>query len=259
MNSTELGCLVSSYQHRRPSLYDSHSFYYISKLVLAISSVSSPISAVGNCLVMVAIMRTPYLHTPDNILVGALAVADCLIGAVVQPMLMAVMIKPDVFLRICPFVTAYTLVGFVCSNSVSLMAAVSGERCMALFQPLRYSSIVTNNKAFITALLIWFVWVVAGCCSCFGGVLFTIGQTFAGIVWFASCIIIGASYIKICLLVRHHRRQIHAQHAAISSANTNTASQAKIAVTMGYVIGLSLLCYLPTTFVCQIFLHHQAA
>lgn len=253
MNSTELDCLVSSYQHRKPSLFESHSFFYVSKVVLSLCCVSSPVSVVGNILVFLAIMRTSYLHTPDNILVGALAVNDCLVGAVVQPMSMALMIKTSDFLGSCPFVTAYTLVGFVCSNSVSLMAAISWERCMALFRPLRYSSLVTNNRAFIVALLIWFAWIVAACCSCFGGVIFTTGQILAGIVWFASCIIIGASYIKICLLVRHHRRQIHAQHEATSNTNTSTAAQTKLAVTMGYVIGISLLCYLPTSFVCQLF------
>lgn len=254
MNSTGLDCLVLSYQHRRPSLYESHSFFYVSKLVLALSCVSSPVSSVGNGLVLLAIIRTSYLHTPDNILVGALAVADCAIGVVVQPMTMTIMIKTSVSFGSCPFVTAYTLAGFVCSSSVSLMAAISGERCIALFYPLRYNSLVTNNRAFTVALLIWFAWVVAACCSCFGGVVFTIGQVFAGIVWFSSCVIVGGSYIKICLLVRHHRRQIHAQHhAAASNVTANTASQAKLAITMGYIIGLSLLCYLPTTLVCQIF------
>jgi hypothetical protein len=60
----------------------------------------------------------------------------------------------------------------------------------------------------------------------------------------------------IIFLVRHHRRQIQSQQAAVST-NTDTVSQTKLSITMGYVIGVSLFCYTPAWFVSQLYMSND--
>jgi hypothetical protein len=217
---------------------------------VAINCLSSPVSAIGNGLVFMVTFRTPSLQTPANILIGSLALADFLIGAVVQPMLTALVVNINLYLS-CLYVDSYTFVAVGCSAaSVTFMAAVSCERYVALFFPMRYPTLVNNTRAFIVAAIIWIIWIAITCGLLQSGLF---GQVIAGAVWFASCFAIGLSYFKILLLVRHHRRQIQSQEAAVST-NADTASQTKIAITMGYVIGVTLLCYIPAALVMLLYL-----
>jgi hypothetical protein len=231
-------------------LYDTDSFYYISRIIVAINSLTSPVSAIGNGLVLMAIVKNPSLRTPDNILIGSLALADFLIGAVIQPMLTALVVNRNLYLS-CLYVDSYTLITFGCGAvSVTFMAAVSYERYVALFFPMRYPTLVNNTRAFIVAAGVLILWI-AIMCVLSKSVLF--GQVIAGTVWFASCFAIAFSYFKILLLVRHHRRQSQSQQAAVSP-NTDTASQTKLAITMGYVIGVSLASYIPAASFCEVYL-----
>jgi hypothetical protein len=217
---------------------------------VAINCLSSPVSAIGNGLVLMALVRTPSLHTSANVLIGSLALTDFLIGAVVQPMLTALVVNINLYLS-CLYVDSSALIAFgYSSSSVTFMAAVSCERYIALFFPMRYPTLVNNTRAFIVAAIIWILWI-AIMCVLSQRVLF--GQVIGGIVWFASCFAISFSYFKILLLVRHHRRQIQSQQAAVST-NTNTASQTKLAITMGYVIGVSLVSYIPAASLCEMYL-----
>jgi hypothetical protein len=137
-----------------------------------------------------AIVRTPSLHTPANILIGSLALADFLIGAVVQHMLTALVVTRHLYLS-CLCVDSFTFIGAVCvSVSVTSMAAVSCERYVALFFPMRYPTLFNNTRAFILVVGVWILWIVIMCILT-QSMLF--GHIVGGPVWFASCFAIGLS------------------------------------------------------------------
>lgn len=226
-------------------IYETKGFYYTSKAVTALNFFSSPVSAIGNGLVLLAILRTPSLHTPANILIGAMCVVDFLTGVIVQQMSTAFMLSHHLRLS-CAFATLMIFVGLACvCTSVSLMAAISVDRYLALFYALRYNVLVTNNRACLLIFAVCAFWSTIIGITIINLNCFYISIAVGSLAWLIMCIAIVYSYIKIIFLRRHHSRQIQAQHAAVSMP-TETASHSKLAVTMGYVIGVALVCYLPT-------------
>jgi hypothetical protein len=260
MNGTAKESILWYSEQMNPIFYSSESFYYVKRIIVAINCLSSPVSAIGNGLVLMAIITTPCLHTPANILIGSLALADFLIGAVVQPMSVAFVMNKSLFLNYS-YQDSVAFLGIVCTSiSVTLMGAVSCERYMALFLHLRYNTLVTNTRASIVALVIWLFWLTIAFSYVLGArdqYLVIADQIAFVLGWIVSSVAIGTSYIKIFFLVRHHRRQILSQQAAVFAVSPNTLSQTKLAITMGYVIGLSTLCYVPTTIVFQVFVAYR--
>lgn len=253
MNSTKnsTDCIFWTSGHLNPINFDSSSFFYVSRAVVTINCLTSPVSAIGNGLVLLTIMTTASLQNPSNILIASLALSDFLIGLIVQPLFSVVTMHKSLFIS-CNYQDSITFIGFLCTSiSATLMAAVSCERYMALFLHLRYNTLVTNKRVIIAVLIIWIYWIADTSAFFLGGVAFILGQIFCTIAWLLSSFAISLSYFKIFGLVRHHRRQIHSQQTADSRASS---SQTKMAITMGYVIWASLLCYMPTTIVFQWFM-----
>jgi len=213
-----------------------------------------PVASIGNFLVLVAMIKTPSLHTIANIFIGALAFSDFLIGIILQPMMIASLTTMNLFLE-CVFQDTITFIGFLAtSTSVSLMAVVSFERYLCLFLHLRYASIITTKRAFGFVVAVWLYWIVDAMAFFPGGSFFIAAQVFCGLAWMTSSVVITLCYVKIVLLVRKHQRQIRNQMAVNTETVSETKSQAKLAITMGYVIWASILCYTPTTVAFQMFI-----
>lgn len=259
MNSTDKlpDCMFWTRGQLNPENYDSNSFGYISIVCAALTCVSFPISSLGNLLVLIAMIKTPALHTTANVFIGSLAFSDFLIGAFMQPMLITVFTKRRWFLD-CAFQDYLTYFGIIfTSTSASLMAAVSCERYICLFFHLRYQSLVTPKRCFIIVIIIWLYWIADTSLFLPGGGYSIAAQVFCTLGWGFSPIAIGFCYFKILGLVRHHRSQIQSQQVTTTSGGQSTSpnnSQAKLAVTMGYVIWASIACYTPTTVVTQMYL-----
>lgn len=255
MNSTKdaSDCIFWTPGHLNPLNFDSSSFFYVSRAVVTINCLSSPVSAIGNGLVLLTILTTVSLQNPSNVLIASLALSDFLIGLIMQPLFTAVVLHKSLFLS-CTYQDSITFIGFLCSSiSATLMAAVSCERYMALFLHLRYNTLVTIKRVILVVLGIWIYWIVDSSAFFPGGVAFILGQIFCTLAWLLSSFAISFSYFKIFGLVRHHRRQIHSQQTTDPKASVSS-SQTKMAITMGYVIWASLLCYMPTTMVFQWFM-----
>ena len=106
MNSTDTkSCIYLPVGHITPTFVDTNVFYYTSKVAMTINLVSLPVCVIGNALVLLAIVRTPSLYTPANILIASLALADFLVGAVVQPFITFIIIDKDALFH-CKYVDA---------------------------------------------------------------------------------------------------------------------------------------------------------
>jgi hypothetical protein len=182
---------------------------------------SAPVSAIGNGLVFVAVLKTRALHTSANILIGSLVLADFLVGALVQPLVVGVMTSEN-YHDDCLFVDSSTYLAFsIGSISASTMAAVSCERYIALFFPMRYTEILTNKRAYITASSIWVGWFVVNAFSFAENTTLPMMKTVIGNIFYSfGLLAIFFSYVKIFFLVRYHRRQIQVQLSASSSSST---------------------------------------
>ncbi|KAI4904331.1 hypothetical protein NFI96_010104 [Prochilodus magdalenae] len=108
-----------------------------------------------NLLVIISISHFKQLHTPTNLLLLSLAVADLLVGLVVMP------VTVIGFLDSCWYLgkmgcTLYPLISFVSmSASLCSLIFIAVDRYIAISDPLLYSTRVTVCKTSLLIVLGW--------------------------------------------------------------------------------------------------------
>ena len=236
-----------------------------------INGVSSPVAFAANALVVVAIIKKPSLHTPSNILLCSLAVTDLLVGLILQPATIIVHNNDAARSSCSTRITVSFIEYFLTCVSFTSLSAISVDRYIVLFYPLRYNSIITLKRYLIITFTIWSLWILLVSFRLFG--LSRVFWELLKITWGLGLLITFVVYIRIFLLVRHHRRQIARQQPQLSqfhvdlsedtsrsSQNTfakseaalNCKKQTKAAITMAYVVALFLIFYIPVG-VCLIY------
>ena len=109
------------------------------------------ISILGNALVLIAVRRTPSIHSPSMTFLYSLAVSDLLVGLIVQPLYIANTLTNICVLKLLTGMIAF----FVCGVSLYSITAISVDRLIALLFHLRYASLVTKSRVRYTILVIW--------------------------------------------------------------------------------------------------------
>ncbi|XP_025017768.1 dopamine receptor 2-like [Tetranychus urticae] len=110
----------------------------------------------GNILIMVAIRRERYLHTVTNLFVASLAVADCLVGAIVMPssVVHEVMNKWWIFGQDwCDLWHSFDVLAS--TASILNLCVISLDRYWAITDPISYPARMTARKAKILIALVW--------------------------------------------------------------------------------------------------------
>jgi hypothetical protein len=243
INSTFNGCRFKSQRQQDNVDFYGERFQILSIIVTFLASLLSPSIVIGNGFVIVALLRKEWLRTPTNILICVLAMADCFIGLFFLPMFTS-WVLDYALNNACIYQGLLFSVGWIgCGASFLGMVAVSIERYMALFLHLKYHSVVTVLKVTIIGIISWLVPITVA-------VLFMVGYFKEALLITLICLIPGLMiitiiYYKIFRLVKRHQNQIQAQEIGITN---NTARQRKLAITMAYVVGVSLLCYVPIFF-----------
>uniref|UniRef100_A0A671KPM0 G-protein coupled receptors family 1 profile domain-containing protein n=1 Tax=Sinocyclocheilus anshuiensis TaxID=1608454 RepID=A0A671KPM0_9TELE len=118
-------------------------------------SLASVLTVFLNLLVIISISHFKQLHTPTNLLILSLAVADLLVGLIVIPLMGIRYIETcwyfgETFCSLFPFIL-YTVV----SASLGNLVFISIDRYIAVKDPLQYSTRVTTNKAVFCIILNW--------------------------------------------------------------------------------------------------------
>ena len=211
--------------------------------------VFSLLTTVGNFVILHAIRKTQNLRSPSFILLCCLAFSDLLVGAICQPLLVAVQITKllNNLSAYCIFAMFSDISGYLTSGvSFLSLAAVSIDRLLALTLHLRYNTIVTIPRVFQT---IFVLWISATACVMFK-FLFSCGDWLflAFVIFVLTLLVITLSTFKILQIVRKHQRHINDQNMATLNRQTSTVNVLKCrksAVTVLYVYCLFLLFYLP--------------
>ena len=124
---------------------------FINDVVLAAVNVPLCVFAfLSNLVAIVAVVKTPALHKPSNILLCSLAFADCLSGVISQPLFVArrLMIhrahiscdyQLEVYLLHRCFIRFTTFLSFV------IVTVTSFDRHYALSKPLRYRADASSS------------------------------------------------------------------------------------------------------------------
>ncbi|XP_036406086.1 trace amine-associated receptor 13c-like [Megalops cyprinoides] len=230
------------------------------------------ITILGNLVVIISIAHFKQLHTPTNVLVMSLALADLLLGVTVMPFSMVRSVEGcwyfgDTF---CLLHSSFDM--FLTSVSIFHLIFIAIDRYQAVCNPLRYTTAITITIAWLMSALSWGVAAIYSygllysngretgldeyistvhCFSicllffnAFWGILDTL------IAFFVPCSVMVGLYAKIFLVAREHVRKIkdmsHKKHLNEESrSGLSKSSERKAAKTLGIVVGGFILCWMP--------------
>ena len=141
--------------------YDSKATY-VTNIILVVMNLLTAISAsVGNFLILIAVWRTPALRTPSNTLLCCLALADFLVGLIVQPtnalqIIFELQRNTEAFC-VAKILTTGSLSWICAGVSFLVISAISVERFLAIKLHLRYESLVTVRRVLFAVLTFWII------------------------------------------------------------------------------------------------------
>ncbi|XP_056593211.1 trace amine-associated receptor 13c-like [Triplophysa dalaica] len=202
-----------------------------------------------NLLVIISISHFKKLHTPINLLILSLAVADLIVGLIVIP-LMGIRYIDTCWYLGETFCSLFVFIAFtVVSASLSNLVFISVDRYIAVTDPLRYTVRVTTNKTVFCIVLNWLCSVLYSLYfyealtqeGCYGdcAIHFTMKHVVMDLVvtFIAPCVVIMSLYVKIFCVAKHQSKVV--------STNTCIRSQRKAAKTLGIVVVVYFLCWIP--------------
>lgn len=130
-------------------------------VICFINAVSAVSSVISNALVFLAILRTPSLHIPSNILLCSLAVSDFGVGFFVQPLFITYATTAPGYEykeQTENFFRASAL--FFCAVSATTMVAISLDRFLALYLHIRYYALVTVKRTGVFLIATWLIYSI---------------------------------------------------------------------------------------------------
>ena len=202
------------------------------------------LSIIGNALVLVAILRTPSIRSPSVIFLCNLAVADLLVGLVVQPAYIA----EQIVRTVSALPKAVTAMGFAgCSVSLWTMTAITVDRFLALHYHLQYPNLMTTSRAIYTIVTIWCIIMLFTFSFIWSPSIYHYYVSAFGIT--ISLLVNFVCFIKIHRIVRRHQLQIHIQQQAVENSidtNNHHIRQSTRSAKNIFIYFLAMiLCYSP--------------
>ena len=117
-----------------------------SLIIVALSAPLIILTITGNAVFFITLTKTSLLHTPSNVLLGALCATDLLAGVLCQPLFIAMLLSspgPCCTLLARIFYFIYDL---SCWNSFICTLMVTLDRYAAICYPYRYRAHATCRK-----------------------------------------------------------------------------------------------------------------
>ena len=224
-------------------------------VALCVINVLLSISAVvGNILVLLAIIKTPSLHSPSYTLLFSLAISDLGVGVVVQPLHVALTIWTiqGSYENFCTVRIVFWFATAVFSAASYLtIVVISIDRFLAVYLRLRYRSVVTMSRSVGAVVAIWiFTGMVVGATragvSQYG---FAFALT-AILLWVVSFAITSFVFFMSLRIIRQSQAQVQSQLSRetrqhFPSSSFNLGAYKRSVYSMLYVYGLFVICYLP--------------
>ncbi|XP_071396728.1 trace amine-associated receptor 13c-like [Centroberyx affinis] len=233
-------------------------------LYILLSSVSL-LTVVLNLLVIISISHFRQLHTPTNLLLLSLAVSDFLVGLLLMPVEILLM-ESCWFLGDLICAIFYYASFIIISASVGNMVLISVDRYVAICDPLRYPTKITQRRIKICVCLCWVCSVFYGSLiqkdllkqpgrynSCAGECVVVISYI-AGAVdlvmnFIVPITVIIVLYVRVFVVAVSQARAMRSHIVAVTLQRSVTVtaekSEMKAARILGIVIAVFLMCFCP--------------
>ena len=226
-------------------------------LTLVVNFVSCFTAVGGNGVVILAVWRTPALHTPSNVFLCCLALSDLTVGLIAQPSFVIHKIGEllENYSMYCITRILTESVGYITAGtSVLTMTGIAIERYLALYLHLRYKQVVTTKRILMAALCLWVFFILLAASrfwiandSIFNNIIISL--------IFVSLAFTLLAYLRVLKYVRRHENHIRdqktiqwAQRCPVEYHLIKMKRYKKSTLTMVYILGIFLLCYIP--FLC---------
>ncbi|XP_062393389.1 trace amine-associated receptor 13c-like [Sardina pilchardus] len=230
-------------------------------------SVMSAVTVFVNLLVIISISHFKQLHTPTNLLILSLAVADFLVGLIVIPV-EAIQLTETCWYFGQEFCFIFQCIVYtLLSSSLGHLVLIAVDRYAAVFDPLLYSQRITVNKTCISTCLIWSCSVLYNLLLlyCNRSVNFSLDDTFCHgqcflyisfewgifdliISFIAPCAVMITLYLRIFQVATYQASIINSISAGVGCVDDNKVprkAEGKAAKTLGIVVTVYLLCWIP--------------
>ncbi|XP_066571108.1 trace amine-associated receptor 13c-like [Amia ocellicauda] len=229
------------------------------------------ITVSGNLLVIIAISHFKQLHSPNNLLVLSLAIADFLLGLFVLPFSMIRSVETCWYMGsfFCKLHTSIDIL--FCTTSIIHLCLIAIDRYYAVCEPLHYASKITIRVSWSFITLGWVLPAIYSfgiiftksneqgleelieILSCEGGCLLLLNKLWAllnAVFFFAPCFGMIGIYVRIYTVARNQARLIQTMEDRTFSLEDSTRRaqqnrEQKAAKTLGIVMGVFLICWLP--------------
>ncbi|XP_017213594.2 trace amine-associated receptor 13c-like [Danio rerio] len=220
-----------------------------------------------NLLVIISISHFKKLHTPTNMIILSLAVADLFVGLIVIPIEAIKQIEKcwyfgDTFCGLNVILTAVLL-----SASLSNLVLIAVERYVAVCHPLLYPQKITITNILLSICLSWVYYSAYNTVLvvnngyfgtlhrnkvCYGECLVIISFSWMLTDLFMSfiftCIIMITLYLRIFYVVHQQVKVINSLMKGgkcVTEGSVKRKSESKAALTLGIIVLVYLLCYIP--------------
>lgn len=131
------------------------------KYIVIVSGILITVATIlGNVLVIAAVIKEKKLRKVGNVLIINLAISDCLVGAIVNPIAIAYVITEKWIFGVafCDFWVSMDVI--CCTASIVNLCAISYDRYHAITEPLEYSRKRTFKRAWLICIFVWIYAVV---------------------------------------------------------------------------------------------------
>lgn len=223
-------------------------FSFLLTVIGAVLTTVLPVLSIGgSSLLLIVITKYQQLrHVPSNLLLASLAVADLLIGVLVQPLhgLACVCVLIGTECSSTSYSDAHRYVGSLLTYSSCLnIAVITIDRYICIVESLRYPVIMTKARAIQGIIVSWAISVVLPVTRLIPSYPLIL-ITFSQIILISAVLsVIIFCYIKISSISRQHKRDICCQLQAVTKGPVN--QDFKTVKTVFLVVGAVILSYVP--------------
>lgn len=215
-----------------------------------VSSLFSVVTIPGNLLVVIVIFKNPNgkMRTPFNWFIFNLAVADLLVGMIVEPLSMVVHIREGLGLAIKYDVYLKPIYFTSCTASVFSLGMLTVDRYIAIATPMEYRAKLSNSRAVYSSLGIWFVSIALPFLQREIGFLwyfFVFGNASVLVTFF----VLLFTYLRVHFKLRLQIKQLEGcryTNDKNQAANNSLHMEARITKTLMLMLLAFMFCYTPS-------------
>ena len=212
--------------------------------------VFSLLAALGNLLVIRALMNNSTIPATIKKLFLSLALSDLAVGlcpqlitAIISALLLKMASSGDDLAFFCPAVLIVLLyfMHLLAVASFLNVIVIAFDRLLAVSLHLRYQELVTPTRVTIVLVSLW----LTSCVSAFLYIFLLKGIAVAAVITVIGYVLTTLAYVRIYKVVRYHQNQIYGQNQLQTAQTAETQKQRKSAYNSLFVSVVFLACYLP--------------